>query len=83
PSADPNVPLVFVEIAGRAHLVDGHHRLERGRRLGLSVVPVLVLRDEATLRAAMRDSTTVLRYWWIWGVQRWWRRRARSPADGF
>ncbi|MCI4358522.1 MAG: hypothetical protein L3J95_02530 [Thermoplasmata archaeon] len=84
PSADPDVPLIFVEIADRPYLIDGHHRLERGRRLGRPEFPVVVIRDTAIVQRAMRESSAPVVYWWTWSVERrlrsWWRRRGRRSA---
>jgi hypothetical protein len=76
--ADPSIPLVFVETPVGGYLIDGHHRLERGRALQLREFPVVVLRDPVAVRALMHGLTSRPLTWWVW--RRRWGGRPRSEA---
>jgi hypothetical protein len=76
--ADPGIPIILAVTPRRVYLIDGHHRLERGRRLGYSEFPVIVLREPALVRSLMRGSTDRLTLWWHWGTSDS-HRKARTP----
>jgi hypothetical protein len=78
---DVDIPLIFIDLLGDPYLIDGHHRLEEARRRGFADFPVTTIRDEPTVRSAMRARSAPFVYWWIWKVRhrfRHWRRRTRS-----
>jgi len=77
PRADPDLPLIFVETPVGGFLVDGHHRLERGRRQGRTEFPVAVLRDPEDGKAISRPFTPRPVHWWVWRP----RRRTAPPSS--
>jgi hypothetical protein len=90
-NADPTVPLILAETPRRLYLIDGHHRLEQGRRSNYTEYPAVVLRDPSLVMSLMRGATNPFAFWWHWHGQRaagpavtrnlWGRSRpARAPA---
>jgi len=65
-SVDITVPVVVAEIAlGRYNLIDGHHRLEKARRSGMSSVPTYRLGVEQHIRflTSKKAYVTYIGYW--------------------
>lgn len=68
--ADPAVPLILLEVMNRVYLIDGHHRLERGRREGRREFPAVVIRDQRAARSILRAGTPPAVFWWTWSLLR-------------
>ena len=82
--ANVTIPLILVEVAHRRYLIDGHHRLELGRRLGRTDFPVVVICESAAVRRIIRARTSPVVFWWTWSVHRrirtWWLRERGDPV---
>lgn len=64
--ADVSKPVILAEIApGRYNLIDGHHRMERARRLGLEKLPAFWLNVEQHMKflISQRAYEAYLEYW--------------------
>jgi hypothetical protein len=64
--ADSDVPLVVAATPRGEFLIDGHHRLERGRRRGRREFPVALLQDPSIVRRLMLGRTNRWTLWWMW-----------------
>jgi hypothetical protein len=65
-SADISIPVILAEIApGRYNLIDGHHRMEKARRLGRTSVPAYRLGVEQHIRflTSKKDYEIYIGYW--------------------
>lgn len=65
-SVDISRPVIFAEIApGRFNLIDGHHRLEKARRLRVQTLPAFRLTCEQHIRF-LTDKTAYHAYVSYW-----------------
>ncbi|MFZ5799224.1 MAG: ParB N-terminal domain-containing protein [Thermodesulfobacteriota bacterium] len=65
-SVDISIPVIFAEIApGRFNLIDGHHRLEKACRKGLTSLPAYRLNVEQHIKflTSKKDYVTYIEYW--------------------
>ena len=65
-TVDLSKPVIMAEIApGRYTLIDGHHRMERARRLGLEKVPAYWLNVEQHMKflISQRAYESYVEYW--------------------
>jgi hypothetical protein len=65
-SADLGRPIVLAEISpGRFNLIDGNHRVERGRREGVLTLPGYRLRADQhlTFLTSMKAYQSFIQYW--------------------
>lgn len=65
-SADVSRPVVLAEISpGRHNLIDGHHRIEKARRMGIDSVPAYKLSVEQHVRFLISREAYVayVGYW--------------------
>jgi hypothetical protein len=65
-SADTSVPLILAEIApGRFNLIDGHHRMEKARRMGKTTVPAYKLGVEQHIKflTSKKNYEIYIGYW--------------------
>ena len=80
---DPSFPLVLVDVPGTRSLIDGHHRLERGRQDGQEEFPVVTIRVPRVVRELARERTARPVFWWRWSLLPWARGwRSRRPHVG-
>lgn len=65
-SVDLSIPVIIAEIApGRYNLIDGHHRMEKARRMGMTSVPAYRLGVEEHIRflTSRKAYETYIGYW--------------------
>jgi hypothetical protein len=65
-SVDVSIPVILAEIApGRYNLIDGHHRLEKVRRKGLTSLPAYRLNVEQHIKflTSKKDYEIYVGYW--------------------
>lgn len=65
-SADISIPVIAAEIApGRFNLIDGHHRVEKARRMGITSVPGYRLKVEQHIQflTSKMAYETYIGYW--------------------
>lgn len=65
-SFDVNRPVLLAEIApGRYNLIDGYHRVEKARRLGMDTVPAYMVPPDVHVRflTSLKAYQTYVKYW--------------------
>jgi len=66
PTVDISRPVIIAEISpGRYELIDGHHRMERARRIGLESVLAYRMNVDQHIRflTSMKAYTAYIEYW--------------------
>ena len=66
PSVDISRPVIIAEILpGRYNLIDGHHRMEKVRRVGLESVPAYRMNVDQHIRflTSTKAYTAYIEYW--------------------
>ena len=65
-SVDISLPVLLAEISpGRYNLIDGNHRMEKARRMGVSSVPAykLDVKQHVNFLTSKRAYVTYVKYW--------------------
>lgn len=65
-SVDTSKPVIFAEISpGQYNLIDGHHRMEKARRKGISSVPAYKLNVEQHIQflTSRKGYVAYVEYW--------------------
>jgi hypothetical protein len=65
-AADLSRPVILAEIApGRYNLIDGHHRVEKARRAGVTSIPAYRVRcpEHVAFLTSTRSYQTYVEYW--------------------